>query len=165
MNVRYRVVALLVSLFATQSCVPDKCGSTVCYNEGVCVEAIGECACKYGYEGTFCEDIWHNKFSGSWYAKDSTKADGLLGQYDLQIAVDTFVDTMYLIGLVDTLDTVWAYRRNYTEFELRQKALKDSVTTLTGGTGIISDDRQTVTGLYTLQAGEVSRNILFTWTR
>lgn len=166
MRLRYNVAILfIITIIAAVGCVEDNCGSVFCQNEGVCVNATGVCACKYGYEGEFCDVVWHNKFTGLWDSRDSTKADGLIAAYDFQIAVDTFVDTMFLIGLIDTLDTVWAYRRGYTQFEIKQKGLRDSVTTLTGGNGIISEDWQTVTGLYTLQSGEVSKNILFTWRR
>lgn len=46
------------------SCTPDKCKAIVCAYGGVCND--GACICQTGYEGTQCESIIRDKFTGVW---------------------------------------------------------------------------------------------------
>lgn len=46
------------------SCENDKCKAIACAYGGVCNG--GECTCATGYEGTQCEDVTRDKFTGTW---------------------------------------------------------------------------------------------------
>lgn len=68
--------AFFLSLATTvtyTSCLHDSCKAVMCRQDGVCVD--GFCQCPVGYEGTQCEIVSRNKFTG--FYRGQTKVDGL----------------------------------------------------------------------------------------
>lgn len=42
----------------------DPCAAVTCYHSGTC--SGGMCSCRTGYEGTYCDSLVKNKFTGEW---------------------------------------------------------------------------------------------------
>lgn len=152
---------LSVSLLLT-SCSSDVCEKISCKNNGVCVDGI--CACPYGYEGEFCENAWHDKFTGSWAVSETNNSDTTIAKYDLNVVNYRTQDTLFLLGFADSVDTVFAVRDKYNTFTLKER-VADTILTIQSGSGLIDEDAQTVTGLYTFKKGSQITTVNFTWTR
>jgi hypothetical protein len=75
-------LSALFSLTYMSSCNRDKCKTIVCAFDGVCNN--GACICKSGYEGSNCETLTRDKFTGNWtvFEKGSTT---LAAQYPISI--------------------------------------------------------------------------------
>ena len=54
----------IAAIVSFTSCNVDRCKTIVCANEGVC--NMGVCTCPSGYEGTNCETVTRDKFTGNW---------------------------------------------------------------------------------------------------
>lgn len=151
----------VTTLFTMQSCVRDNCDKLKCLNEGVCVQ--DKCACKYGFEGDLCEKQWFEKFAGNWVASEKDRQGVVLLQYDINALYFRATDSFIIVGLANKEDTIVARRKSYRSFTIVNKKLsgKDS---MMGGEATLNDDA-TVTGLYSLRADTVDRNVLFSWSR
>jgi len=58
----------VVSVFSTitlSSC-RDKCQTVACQNTSACDEETGACKCAPGYEGSMCEIVTKDKYTGTW---------------------------------------------------------------------------------------------------
>ena len=86
-----RLKAIIFSTLATVfvfiavfniSCTQDKCKSITCSNGGVC--NTGSCTCPTGYEGTNCESLSRDKFTGNWNVFEKGSAS-LAAQYPIHI--------------------------------------------------------------------------------
>jgi hypothetical protein len=170
-NLYAAIVVLLLA--GTASCIKDTCKHTVCKNEGVCVQ--GSCACPSGFEGTDCGEIWHEKFSGSWYADDTYARDttGKHFKYSIEITGGT-ADSFVLNGLVDTVNGIICKRAAVNVFAIEPKVVDSSISINTGKATLANG---VITGNYSfryrtvLQTDTGNRNldttitIRTTWTR
>lgn len=156
----YILASLLIVVLSLSACIRDNCGNTVCQNEGVCVQ--GNCACVQGYEGDNCEKLWTDKFDGVWTASDET--EGLLHGYDLTI-VSSLKDTFLVLGLVDSVDTVYCVRKSRYVFDMLTKTLPDTTQKITSGSGTINETHTSVTGLYSFAYGDSVVATKFTWAK
>jgi hypothetical protein len=48
----------------------DLCETMTCQNGGICFK--GECTCKEGYEGKYCETKWLSRYVGTWDIAETT---------------------------------------------------------------------------------------------
>lgn len=141
-------------------CIPDKCGSVQCMNEGVCVQ--GYCTCPYGFEGDFCEHKWHDKFNVNWTATEKLKTE-IIRNYTLRVLPATGPDTFYILGLAEIVDTVVCTRKSSNIFTINERILPDT-SKIQGGEGVFDPATGIVTGLYSFNKQDVITTISFTWT-
>lgn len=156
----YRSLIIAISTVLLSGCIPDKCNTVNCQNEGVCVQ--GTCACLYGYEGAFCENKWHDKFKGNWTANEMVK-DVIVGNYPLNVMQGNTPDTFYILGMAQTIDTVLCTRKSYNVFTMHERILPDS-TKMQGGEGLYIPGNDIVTGMYSFNKQDVITTVRFTWS-
>ncbi len=91
----FPVVSVLAALLFFTACNGDKCKTVVCAYDGVCNN--GTCTCKSGYEGTNCETLTRDKFTGNWsvFEKGSTT---LASQYVVSIQPTGTIPTNVVIN-------------------------------------------------------------------
>lgn len=141
------------------------CEGINCKNDGVC--RLGKCVCPNGFEGTYCEVKYHDKFLGGWNVHETLTGSSVdtTGQtqdslYTVIIASSTtsptgvqsptsfFIQRMLgnvsyvnLASVVDTSSTSGFY------FEPNQ-SLGGGKLIVYGGAGMIDSTHNTITGWY-----------------
>lgn len=161
-SIMRKFLVLLMLMVGFNSCVQDNCNGVLCYNDGVCVQ--GTCTCLSGYEGTQCERKWTEKFAGTWQASDTYFRDTVTNKYDLEILIGDAVDSFFLVGLTDTLDSIVCKRTGFYQFTFGENII-DTNLTIKSGIGTISNNGQTVTGVYSFTFLDSSVNTNFKWQR
>ena len=72
-----------------------------CQNGGTCFK--GECTCPAGFEGDFCEEVWLNRYLGTWKVEEEvslSNRNGRQGQksnYTISIKRNGNSNTGFLI--------------------------------------------------------------------
>ncbi len=92
----------------------SKCKNITCANKGVCNDGV--CTCPSGYEGTNCEIISRNKFTGMWSIEETGTISGHR-QYPVVISTDDSITTLKIGNFY-----------NYFKANLRAIILKDTIT-------------------------------------
>lgn len=158
------LLILLVSacLLGTTSCLQDKCGNINCENGGVCVD--GQCACKIGFEGDFCEEPWYSKFLATWNVEESSEEDTVSRTFQLSAVFGRSVDTMRLTSFADSLGEVFCVRKSSLSFSILEKEI-DSTLKITTGEGTVNSLYTKVTGVYSFKKGDKETTVNFTWTK
>lgn len=156
------VIALLSIVFLQTSCVPDSCKDTLCENDAVCLN--GDCICVYGYEGAFCENAWHSKFTGNWKVTEDSIPPAGANEYLIKIDNKRTVDTLFMLGIAEMFDTVLATRESYLSFTMKERKLNDD-TVLLSGIGTIDEQTGIVTGKYSLKLVDKTVNVNFSWIK
>lgn len=162
MKLRTGLLYCFLMSLTIASCSSDVCEKISCSNNGVCVDGV--CACPYGFEGEFCEETWYNKFTGGWSVTETRNTDTAIIVYDINVVNYRTLDTLFLLGFADSVDTVFAVREKYNTFTIKERVV-DSAFAVQSGNGMIDDTRQTVTGLYTFKKGDQITTVNFTWAR
>ena len=161
-NVLFKVLILTTAIAISQSaCNEDKCTAVACMNDGVCV--YGTCSCVYGYEGDLCESVWTDKFTGTWQVKETGKGGVVLSEYDISIGRYASVDSLFILGINDVDDTVFAKREAFKSFSLAPRMLASGDSVISGEAFL--GDSNVVTGVYSLWKDSVQQNISFSFTR
>ncbi|GAA4456067.1 calcium-binding EGF-like domain-containing protein [Rurimicrobium arvi] len=62
--------ASIFSTISLTSCKRDKCKTISCQNGSKCIESEGSCECAPGYEGSMCEVVTRDKFTGTWNVQE-----------------------------------------------------------------------------------------------
>lgn len=164
-------IVVFLLIIAYSACVKDKCGSTICYNGGVCVQAV--CTCKDGFEGVNCERKWSDKFLGKWHADDVYTNDTMHHRYELEIGGTVDNDSFIVYHFTDSINVLCS-KTSYLKFAFIPNQKTDTFFILTEGFGTCNDAGKIVTGLYsftrrTLINDSTAKDTLittkFTWTR
>jgi hypothetical protein len=153
---------MILAIVVHSGCIEDKCRAVRCENEAVCVN--GECACLYGYEGSKCEELWMQKFTGQWSAADSSRFDTVAKEYDFNISSFRGLDTLLVTGFLGYMDTVIAVRKAHNKLDLLQRNVNDSAL-FQGGEATVNVRRDMVTGLYSFKNKDAVTTYYFTWAR
>jgi hypothetical protein len=147
----------------------------VCENSGVCVNGV--CACLTGFEGTYCDKKWNEKFCGNWQAADSFYKDNITRfHYQLNITGRYTRDSFYITGFADTLDTdtLLCYRNAFKGFTIAADQKMDSFLTIKSGSGIMDSITGNISGKYVflrkifptgLPSKDTTVTVAFSWKR
>lgn len=155
-----RIFITTLFVLLVSGCISDKCGSILCYNEGVCVQ--GTCACAYAFEGELCSEKWHDKFNKEWRSAEVVKTD-TVRNYPLIITPTASPDSFYIFGLAQSVDTILCTRKSFTVFTMHERTLPDS-TKMQGGEGVYDFAKDNVTGMYSFSKQDVVTQVRFTWS-
>ncbi|MCD6063239.1 MAG: Tenascin domain [Flavipsychrobacter sp.] len=162
LQIACKIVAL-VFVLASGSCIKDKCGKVICFNKGVCVD--GQCACPSGYEGSYCDTGWFEKFAGVWHTDEAFVRDTGDARFKYNINITGSADSFFITGLHDSLDGVICKRQSLYEFSFRANQLMrtDSSIIIRGGEGRMNNG--IVTGLYSFKYKDTVLSVVFKWTK
>ncbi|PQJ09184.1 hypothetical protein CJD36_020575 [Flavipsychrobacter stenotrophus] len=88
---KFTIKAIIISAITTlsamsavlyTSCNRDRCKTIICANRGICNKGV--CTCPSGYEGTNCETITRQKFTGNWSVFEKGSSS-LAKQYQVNV--------------------------------------------------------------------------------
>ena len=154
----FSVVLISISLNLS-SCIPDHCVDTICRNGGVCV--LGNCSCPNGYEGQNCDEVWNQRFLGTWFRELPDRANVILPEEDsLPLAKTRLEETsliangradQFVIQNIGQMDSILCRRVSHHEFAIVENQFIDSFVTILSGSGRIDSSGKTIIGTYTIE--------------
>jgi hypothetical protein len=163
-------VLLILSL---SSCIPDHCIDTVCNNGGVCV--LGNCSCLNGFEGQNCDEVWNERFLGTWFREIPLHDTLVWSPADSLYVAKTWKEEIsiisngradqFLIKNIGYLDSILCRRLSSTEFAIMENQFIDSSITILSGSGLIDSANHIISGAYTVENGNYSTTFRLNLTR
>jgi hypothetical protein len=154
-------IALLGIMLSLSSCIPDHCKDTVCQNGGVCV--LGSCSCLNGFEGQNCNEVWNERFLGTWFREIPLHDTLVWPPADSLYVAKTWKEEIslisngradqFLIKSIGYLDSILCRRLSYAEFAFMENQFIDSSITILSGSGFIDSAHQAITGSYIVENG------------
>jgi len=150
-------------LVLVTSCMPDRCGSRLCTNGGVCVD--GSCSCLNGYEGTDCDEIWNARFLGGRTSAEQYQGDTVTTRYGIVLVSNGRPDQFLIMNLSGRFDSILCRRKSYREFAIAENQKIDSVTSISSGSGMIDTAGATVIASYTLQLKDTTLSCNMVWEK
>lgn len=161
-RVLYKLIIFFV-VVSLGSCIKDKCGKVICNNKGVCVD--GQCACPFGYEGSYCDTAWFEKFKDNWRVDETFIRDTSDAHFGYDLKITGSADSFTITGLHDSLNGVVCRRQSRYEFLIKanQVMRADSSIIIRGGEGKMSNG--VVTGIYSFKYKDTVLSVNFKWKR
>src|SRR4051812_21836804 len=109
MKTRFKTIlisalAAIITIFSIGffSCNTDKCKTVVCANGGVCNR--GTCICPSGYQGSNCETVSREKFTGDWYVFEKGSTTNA-AQYPITIKPSNNITDVVILNFFNYFQT------------------------------------------------------------